>query len=102
MGKIDQQISKQALRMGKPIPDRILNAPELQLGLELYLDAFFDLDSERTHGFGLTPIPWSSIKGYAEAWEFDEEQTRDLLFLVKKMDQAHLERLEAKQKTKTK
>lgn len=98
MGKDEQQIIAQAMRMGRPIPDRIRNAPELFMGLDLYLDAFFDLDSERSHGLGLTPIPWTSIKQYAEAWEFDEEQTHDLFFFIKKMDQAHLDRLERKSK----
>lgn len=102
MGPSEQQIVAQALRMGKPIPDRILNAPELHLGLELYLNAFLDLDSERSHGFGLTAIPWTSIKQYADAFELDEVQTSDLFFFVKKMDQAHLKRLDAKQNTKTK
>lgn len=99
MGDTDQLIVAQALRTGRPIPDRILNAPELNLGLQLYLDAFFDLDSERSHSVGLTAIPWTSIKQYAEAWEFDEEQTCKLFFFIKKMDAAHLKRLEHKQKT---
>jgi hypothetical protein len=66
------------------------------MGLQLYLNAFFDLDSERSHGMGLTRIAWSSIKDYAIAYEFSEEQTEDLIFLIKRMDAAHLERLDSK------
>src|SRR5688572_16692728 len=98
MGKAEQSIARQAMRRGAPIPDRIANAPELQVGLQLYLQAFFDLDSERTHGNGLAPIPWTAIKEYATAFELDEEQTDDLFYFVKRMDSEHLKRLEAKSK----
>lgn len=98
MGKAEQSIARQAMRRGAPIPDRIANAPELQVGLQLYLQAFFDLDSERSHGNGLSSIPWSAIKDYALAHDLDDEQTDDLFYFVKKMDKAHLDRLEAKTK----
>lgn len=81
------------------MPDRIANAPELMQGLEVYLHAFFDLDAERTHALSLTPIPWTSIKDYAIAYEFDEEQTEDLIYLIRKMDTAHLKRLSSKNGT---
>jgi hypothetical protein len=70
-----------------------LNAPELRLGLSLYLEAFFDLDSERSHGFNLTRIPLSAIRDYAVAFEFDGYQTESLFYLIKAMDRANLERL---------
>lgn len=84
------------MRVGQPLPDRIANAPELKPGLQLFLQAFFDLDAERTHALTLTPIPWTSIKAYADAYALDEEQTEDLLFLVRRMDDAHLKRLAKK------
>lgn len=98
LGPHEQAIAKQAMRAGQPLPDRIANAPELETGLQLFLQAFFDLDSERSHASGLTPIPWTSISAYAMAFEFDEEQTEDLYFFVRRLDSEHLKRLEAKQK----
>lgn len=97
-GRINANIVRDAMRFGKPIPDRIANAPELRPGLQLYLQAFFDLDSERNHAFSPTPIPWSSIKEYAKLMEFDDEQTADLFFFINKMDEWHLNRLEQKTK----
>jgi len=97
MGPIEQNIAKQAMRSGQPLPERIANAPELKPGLSLYLQAFFDLDAERTHALTLTPIPWTSIKAYAEAYEFDDEQTEDLLYHVRRMDDANLQILAKKQ-----
>lgn len=99
MGSSEVQIAKQAMREGKSLPDRIANAPELMAGLYLYIDAFFDLDSERSHDFGFKRIPFSVIIDYARAFEFDEDQTEDLLFFIKRMDVAHIERL-AKKKPK--
>lgn len=84
--------------MGVETPDTLSNAPELRQGLQLYLEAFFDLDSERNHAMGLARIPWSSIRQYAEAFEFDEEQTDELFFFIRRMDTEHLKRLEAKSK----
>ena len=82
--------------MGAPIPERIENAPVLMQGLELYLRAFFDLDSERGIGFSILPIPWFSIIRYAEVYGFDEEQREDLVFFIRRMDSAHIERLNKK------
>lgn len=98
LGPHEQVIAKQAFRAGQPLPDRIANAPELRIGLQLYIQAFFDLDSERSHTMGLVSIPWSSINDYAKAFDFDEDQTEDLFFLIRKMDNAHLKRLEANNK----
>jgi hypothetical protein len=99
---IEQNILKQAIRFGQPIPERITQAPELRLGLRLYFNAFFDLDAERSHALALTPIPWRSIIAYAQAYEFDEEQTENLVFFIRSMDNANLERLQKKSPKPTK
>ena len=82
--------------MGMPLPDFLLNAPELQTGLQLFLQAFFDLDTERSHSMGIVLIPWRSIKDYAVAYEFDREQTEDLFYLIRAMDIAHTNKLQKK------
>lgn len=97
MGDIEQNLVKQAIRFGDRIPDRIANAPRLHLGLEIFIQAFYDLDSERSHGLGPTPISWSSIKGYALAYEFDDEMTDDLIFFVRGIDREHLKEVKRKQ-----
>ena len=102
MGPHEQAIAKQAIRAGQPIPERIANAPELRLGLQLFIQAFFDLDSERSHSMGLVAIPWTSINDYAKAYNFDEEQTEDLFFFIRKLDTSHLKRLESKNKANDK
>lgn len=98
MGPIEQTIIRQAVQAGHPLPDRIANAPELQEGLQLYLQAFFDLDSERSHATAPTAIPWSSVQYYASSFDFDEEQTEDLHFFIRRMDSEHLKRIDKKLK----
>jgi hypothetical protein len=96
MGAIEQGIARQAIQAGEALPDKIANAPELEDGLEIYFEAFFELDTERNHGMGLTQIPWSKIRMYAEANGYDEDQTEELHAHIRTMDNAHLARLEKK------
>lgn len=92
---------RQAIQARKPIPANIQNAPELTLGLQLYLQAFFDLDSERSHAFSLVRIPGSKVREYAREFDFDEEQSELLAFYIAEMDGAHLARLKKKQDGKS-
>ena len=98
MGAHEQTITKQAIRAGHPIPERIANAPELRIGLMLYMQAFFDLDTERSHANGIMLIPWSKIQEYAVLNRMSEEQTYDLHFHIRAMDAEHTKRLAAKMK----
>lgn len=79
-----------------PLPTNIQNAPELDIGLQLYLQAFFDLDSERSHAFSLVRIPSSAIRSYAREFDLDEVQSELLIFYINEMDNAHLKKLNAK------
>lgn len=90
LGSSEQNIIKQAVRSGQPIPDRIANAPEVSLGLLFYLQAFFDLDAERSQGFGFGRIPWSATLQYASYYELDDETTDNLFRYIRLMDTAYL------------
>ena len=92
----EASIIAQCVRFGRKIPDRIANGPELKPWLVIYLQAFFDLNGDRSQGFGPGRIPFTAILKYAEFYYFDREQTEDLIFYIKRMDDAHLKRLEKK------
>lgn len=98
LGSSEQHIAKQALRSGEAIPDRILNAPVLEQGLAFYLNAFFDLDAERSQGMSLGHIPWIATLTYGTYYGLDTEELDDLFFLIRELDNAHLKRLDAKSK----
>lgn len=100
MGATEQNIVRQAQLAKAPIPERIANAPVLLQGLELYLEAFFELDSSRPVGFSLLPIPWGAIVDYCAVYGLDNEQREDMLYLIRRMDNAHIDRLNKKQAVK--
>ncbi len=75
---------------------RLAERPKLPTGLTLYYEAFFELDSERNHGMGLASIPWSAIVRYGEYYDLD---TDELLYFIRPMDNAHLERLARESKS---
>lgn len=89
IGPIAQDISTQAGNMGRPTPQAIKEQPILQSGNDLYLYAFYDLDSERVNGMGIGSIPWSRIDYYATANTFDSEQRIALHYCIARMDQWH-------------
>lgn len=97
MGDIEQGIAQQAYRSGAKLPDRIANAPSLRMGLNLFLNAFYELDGERNNGMGLSPVPWSTIKDYAQFYEMDSEQTEDFFFVIRELDRAYLKYMKSKQ-----
>ncbi len=74
-----------------PLPDRIQNAPELELGLELYYGAFWDLDSCRPLGMGEGPIPWIAIEQYAQLNDIVGDQREMLHFHIRQLDNAYLQ-----------
>lgn len=78
------------MREGLPLPTKIANAPELQMGLELYYDAFWELDTCRPAVFGLGRIPWLAVREYSVAFEFDTEQSDWLYHLIRVLDGVYL------------
>jgi len=73
------------------LPNAIKNAPDLWPGLELYYQAWIDLDSTRNIGLGVGPIPWNAIEAYCAALELDEDQRAKMHALVRGMDRVYLE-----------
>jgi hypothetical protein len=91
-----QSFAKSAKRLGKKLDAPVNIEPILRYGLEFYLDAFFDLDTERSHGMGWTRIPWSQIVQYGLFYNLDDEQMDDLVYFIIRMDIAHITRLDEK------
>lgn len=98
-GKDEKWIVEQAARTGQSIPARIRDAPELKFGLELYWEAFLELSTCRgVVDGGVLPIPFTAIVEYAKIFDFDEEQTSDLLYLIRIMDGVYLTESERRRK----
>lgn len=72
--------------MGKPIPERIANKPVLNPGLNLYLDAFFDLQHDKNEA---NKVPWTVIIKYAEIYEFSNIQTDYLIYFIRSLNNVY-------------
>jgi hypothetical protein len=79
-------------RDGIAPPEVLVVQPKISVGLLMYLEAFYELDTERNHGMSLARIPWSSIMAYADRYQYDGDE---MLFFIRKMDDAWLEKLAA-------
>lgn len=88
---VSRTIIRQCLADGIELPSKFANAPRLWPWLKLYWDAFWDLTTCRSSGLSVAPIPWSAVRDYAETFEFDDEQTSSLYFLVRAMDNAYMD-----------
>jgi hypothetical protein len=77
------------------LPADLVSPPVLQLGLALYLNAWFELDQER--GISYTPkgkptedaISRRQCFDYAIYYDFDLIQSDDLWYYVAEMDRAY-------------
>lgn len=79
------------MRFGMPIPERIQNAPELELGTELFYLGFLDLTSMRQIGMGMGPIPFLSMVEYCIIHGIDGDQREDFLWIVSRLDRKYLD-----------
>lgn len=81
-----------------PIPDSIRDAPELRLGLQLFLNGFMDLTGSRPSGFGISPIPWHMITDYCDRLGLSGDQTEDMIRHVQALDTVYIEKKTKKDK----
>lgn len=101
MGKDAARIIKECNRRRKPLPKTIREAPELRHGLGLYYEAFNELDTCRSFGMGVGPIPWSAVQEYALTYGYSTEQADDLHFFIQRMDVAYRKHVSKKSDSKT-
>lgn len=94
---VETAVMKQIKRFGGEVPDRILSKPTIAAGLSLFLEAFYDLDTERSLA-DLQPIPWSKIVQYGEYHGLKRDEVSDLLYFIREADNAFLQRVAAKRK----
>lgn len=79
-----------AHQAGEPIPDVIRDAPEPLPGLELYLDAYWEVQGDRPSGWSPGRIPWSTIVKFCEQHDLSGEQQDRMVYFFNRMDDAYL------------
>lgn len=90
------------LRDKRALPDFIENAPTLTNGLELFFNAFLDLENDRAVGFGIGPISWQVINEYCVVNDILDDQRHEMFYHIRKMDSVYIELMTEKSKSKTK
>lgn len=71
---------------GMPIPDAILNAPELWIGDDLFLQGFDELDTCRAIGLAKGQIPWTAIFQYCQFNGFDPDLAHEFNLVIRMVD----------------
>jgi hypothetical protein len=85
--------------MGRPVPPAIANAPELLPGLQLYLVAFCDLETERPIGqFIPGPIPRSHVRAYARQLGLVGDDRAYFAEVIAALDDWHLKTMDERRK----
>jgi len=95
-GPVEKKILEQCIRERIPFPEKMLNAPNLIFGLELFFFAFMALSASRQMGMGLGPIPWDAIHSYCSAFNIDEEQEEEMHYHLGELDAVYLEYMRKK------
>ncbi len=98
-GPTEEKIIAEATRRGLPLPQSIQNAPRLFLGLEMFLNGFFDLNNSRQLGMSLGPIAWHTIQEYCIHLGLDADEAEDMHYHVSKLDGIWLKWQQAKTKS---
>jgi len=98
---MEQRMIQECFRRKRPLPERIQNAPNLLMGLELHFDAFIELNTCRSTGWSPGPIPSWSIDEYCFRLELTEDEAEDLHYHIRMMDQAFLQHIAEKNKDST-
>lgn len=91
-GPGEAKIIQECLKFNLPLPAPIRDAPELNLGLELYFTGFLDLSSERQTGMGLCSIPLMRIYEYCLVNGIDGDQRQDFIWFIQRIDAKYIER----------
>jgi hypothetical protein len=94
-------VLKKAGRRGGKLPDVVENAPTLQPGLIYYYLIWQELSADRQIGFGLGPIPSSSIRCYCKDEQLTDDETYDVTYLVRALDRAFLDHAAQESKRKS-
>lgn len=91
-GKTEKQIIEQARRNRQPIPKAIREKPTLLPGLGYIYDAFIELSTCRSVGFGEGAIPWTAIIEFARHEGLDDPDDFDYFHgLIRALDETYLE-----------
>lgn len=87
---------KRSLRRAGLTKNRAFDKPELQYGLQFFLQVFLSLTNDRNYEGG--PIPTGAIIGYSDFYRMNFQETWDLIYFIQALDRVFLDYSEKKRK----
>lgn len=88
-GSVPESVKKQMLKFNGSIPDSYKNKP-LRSDLIFFIDAFFDLETERQNSFSIGYIPWSKIIEYGLFCKLEGRSLDRFVFLIRQLDNEYV------------
>lgn len=85
-GRTEKKILELAMRNNMPVPESIVNAPELLAGDDLFFIGYLELNTCRSIGMAEGPIPWTAIREYCFVHEISGELLEDFMYVIKTVD----------------
>lgn len=76
---------------GREPPEWYLEEPDIDEFNFWFFKAFWDLDTTRSFGSSIGPIPWTTIQAWADRHELDPVTTETLTEVIRCLDGAYLE-----------
>lgn len=55
-----------------------------------FLEAFYDLSSDRSVGMAVGPIPYTAIIAYVQYWQYDDQTAYMVIEIVKALDSVYM------------
>jgi hypothetical protein len=82
-----------AIEKGRPLPDWYLNKPFTDFQGNWYLNAFYELSTNRSLGMSIGPIPWTAITEYATYHGLSRLTTDIFHIIIRALDNAYCKKV---------
>lgn len=79
------------MKRGLPLPKWFLDEPAIDEAERIYIDGFLELQTCRSIGMDLGPIPWRDVVAYADRLGLDSDMVRVFCKVIRALDAAFLE-----------
>ena len=79
-----------AISKGRALPKWYLDEPYVFPAQQFFLKAFWDLNTCRSTGMGIGPIPWDKIVQYGSYAGLDDDMIEPLVSIIREMDAEYL------------
>ena len=81
------------IKKGRPLPQWYLDEPEVYPADYFYIKSFDDLNTCRSFGMSIGPIPWRDIIEYAHYQNLEDNFIDHFVSIIRIMDNAYIKQV---------